>query len=559
MKVRKLMNIFTKITAFFMSVIIAVGGWFQFLKPDIPDAKSEAELANTYLGFEKIPLADEMYVIETSQLKSEEHDTLLCLQGLVNKETVKLTVVNSWTADTYLDCIEKTGVKLIRTDENGSKWTLPLLIEKFRDCIADSGYVLYRKTELAEGLNTACNYATVKGWLAVPEELKDLAESCGLKLMKDISEDEYDYKFLKKFFNEYRDEFSDKGIVHIKSEARGLRDFAIQQGMYICYTDSSRKGNRFLKKVLNDTAESGIVLGWCEKEKDFVKFISKLGYSICASDHSYNLSVLNSFDCGFSAPVTNEKITPEPDKHYISLIISDGDNVQWMTNGANEFYRYLKLERDYPVTWGFPCICQEICSATAKMFYSDADDKTEFITGPSGICYALPSAFEEKSMDEFTTQTAAAMLRSGQRIVTILDDEPKSIKMADFTRKFDYYSRFDNIDGGIIFLDPRMYGAGEGRIWFSGGKPFLTVRKTLWSTEGYDGITDEWMAEQAAEINSYAADNDSIDGYSAICVHAWSLNPENLNKFVKLLDDHIEIVSTTQLIQMITDNVNPNN
>lgn len=549
------MSFFTKITAFFMSVIIAIGGWFQFLKPKIPEAKNAAELAEVNCGFKKVPLADEIYAVETSKIKSSEKHTMQCLQGLANREKVQIFLVNGWMAEAYLEYMEKSGIKVIRTDENGSQWNLPLMLEKFRDCISDSGYVLYRDTDYAEGLNTAINYATVKGWLAVPVELKDFAESSGLKLMKDISGEEYDYKFLRKFFKEYKDEFSEKGIVHIKNAAAGLRDLAIQQGMYVCYSDSSRKGYRFLKKVLNSIGENGIVMGWCEDEKKFVEFISKLGYSISASDHCYNLSALNGFDCDFSVPEKQEKITPDPSKHYISLIFSDGDNVQWMTNGANEFYRYLALDRDYPVTWGFPCICQDICSAATNKFYSDADAKTEFIAGPSGIGYALPSAYEEKSMDKYTTQTAAAMLKSGMRIATILDDKPSAIKTASFVRTFDYYSRFDNIDGGIIFLDPYMYGAGEGQMWFSNGKPFLTVRKTLWSTEGYDGITDEWMKQQAAEINSYVADNDSIDGYSAICVHAWSLTPEKLNEFVKLLDDHIEIVSTTQLIQMITDNV----
>ncbi len=549
------MDFFTRIIAFFMSVIVSIGGWFQLFKPAIPEAKTEAELAGINVGFKKVPLADELYVVETSRIKSEERRSMQCLQGLANKEKVQIFMSNGWMANSYLEDIEKSGVKLIRTDENGNPWNFRLLIERFKDCISDSGYVLYRDSEFAEGVNTACNYATVEGWLAIPVELKDFADSCGLTLMKDISQEEYDYKFLRSFFNEYKDEFSDIGIVHIKTAAAGLRDFAIQQGMFICYTESNKEGERFLKKVLNSTAENGIVMGWCEMEKRFVEFISKLGYSICPSDHSYNLSVLNSFESEFPVPEKPEKITPDSDKHYISLIYSDGDNVQWMTNGANEYYRYLALERDYPMTWGFPCICQDICSATTKKFYSDADSLTSFISGPSGIGYGLPSAYEEKSMDEYTTQAAAAMLRSGQRIVTILDDEPSLIKTAAFTRKFDYYSRFDNIDGGIIFLDPRMYGAGEGRMWFSNGKPFLTVRKTLWSTDGYDGITDEWMQEQAAEINSYVADNDSIDGYSAICVHAWSLNPENLNEFVKLLDDHIEIVSTEQLIQMITDNV----
>lgn len=549
------MDIFTRITALFMSVIISIGGWFQFLKPEIPEAKSVDKLSQINCGIEKHPIAEKLYVVERSRIKNEESNTFLCLQGLANREKSQIFVTNGWMANKYLEYIENNGTQLIRTDESGNPWNLKTLIGQFKDCITDSGYVLYRNTEFAEGLNTAINYSTIKGWLAVPVELKEFAENCGLKLMKDISEEKYNYKFLKNFFDEYKDEFSDKGIVHIKTSACGLRDFAIQQKMFLCYTDPTVQGRSFLKKVLNETAENGIVFGWCEDEKHFVEFISKLGFSIVASDHSYNLSVLNGIDCDFEAPKAQEKITPNPDKHYISLIFSDGDNVQWITNGYSEYYRYLSIKRDYPVTWGFPCFCQELCSAATKAIYSSGDYKTDFIAGPSGIAYALPSAFEEKSMDWFTTQTSAAMLRSGMRIVTILDDKPSAIKTASFVRKFDYYSRFDNIDGGIIFLDPRMYSAGEGQVWFSNGKPFLTIRKTLWASDGYDGITDEWMKAQADEINSYVADNNSIDGYSAICVHAWSVTPEKLNEFVKLLDDHIEIVSTANLIQMITENV----
>lgn len=551
------MDIFTKITAFFVSIAIAIGGWFQYLKPAIPEAKTAEELAEINYGFKTPPIADELYVISGSQIKGDEYHTLVCLQGLANREKVQLVIANGWMVNTALGYMEQSGIKLVKNDENGNLWTLRTLIEKFKNYIADSGYVLYRYSEFAEGLNTANNYATLKGWLAVPTELKDFAESCGLTLKKDISEEKYDYRFLRKFFNEYKKEFSESGIVHVKSVAVGLRDFAIQQGMYICYTDSTSKGDRFLKKVLNSIGESGLIMGWCELEKNFVKLASKQGYAVSPADYSYNLSVLNSFECDFTAPAKHEKITPSPDKHYVSFVFSDGDNVQWVTNGCSEYYRHLALERDYPLTWGLPCICQEICPNVTKTMYAAVDDKTDFIAGPSGIGYALPSVFEEKSMDRYTTQTAAAMLRSGIRIVNILDDKPSAIKTASFIRKFDYYSRFDNIDGGIVFLDPNKYESGAGEIWFSNGKPFVSVRKSLWADEGYDGVTDEWMAQQAEEINSYEANNNSVDGYSAICIHAWSMTPEKLNEFVKLLDDHIEIVSTTQLIDMIAENVNP--
>lgn len=549
------MSIFTRISAFFMSLIVSFGGLFQFFRPQVPQAKSEAELMQLENCFEKHEISDTLYVVDPSHIKSSEYDALRCLQGLANKEKAQIFIANCWMARQFLKQLESKGITLCYNDKSGNPWNLKSLIEKFKDCISDSGYVLYRYSEFAEGYNTACNYATVKGWLAISAEMQSFADECGLKMMKDISQEEYDYKFLEKFFDEYKDNFSDAGIVHIKASSAGLRDFAIQQKMFICYTDPSRNGERFLKKVLNGIGESGLVMGWCENEKTFVKFISKLGFAISPSDHSYNLSVMNGFDSDFTVPARQEKITPDPNKHYVALIYSDGDNIQWMTNGFNEFYRHLALQRDYPVTWGFPCMCESVCPAVTKEIYSVADENTSFIAGPSGIGYALPSAFEDKSMDAYTTETAAAMLKSGMRVATILDDEPSAIKTAAFARKFDYYSRFDNIDGGIIFLDPRMYGAGEGRVWFSNDKPFLTVRKTLWSTDGYDGITEQWMAEQAEEINSYKADINSINGYSAICIHAWSLTPENLPKLLAMLDEHIELVSAEQLIEMITENV----
>lgn len=541
----------SRIIAFFTSIAVAIGGFFCLFKPAVPKAVSSDELMSMDGVFEKHEIADTVYAARFNRLNPNEHMILRCLQGLVNRDKVHMLLMQCGQDSRYLQQLADSGKEIVNIT-----WTLPELIDFFSEYITDSGYVLYRNSEYAEGLNTACNYATIRGWLPVPVEAKETVEKCGLKMMKDISNEEYNYKFLKKFFNEYKDEFSDIGIAHIKTSAAGLRDFAIQQKLFLCYTKSDTAGDRFLKKVLNKTADNGIVIGWCEAEKHFVSLISKCGFSIIPADHSANLSVLNSLECEIPDITSKNTVTPDPDKHYISLIFSDGDNVQWMTNGCSEFYRGQNIERDYPITWGIPELCQELSSATAfNMKTSVKHEGDSFIAGPSGIGYALPSVYEEKSMDTYTTLSASAMLKSKVRIACLLDDKPSAFKEAALARKFDYYSRFDNIDGGIIFLDPAMYSAGQGRVWFSNGKPFLTVKKTLWSPDGYDGITPEWMQEQADIINSYVADNHSINGYSAICIHAWSLTPENLDKLVSMLDSHIEIVNTDELIRMITENV----
>ena len=107
------MDIFTRIIAFFMSVIVSIGGWFQFFKPAIPEAKSVEELAEINMGFKKVPLADELYVVETSRVNGTEFRSMQCLQGLANKEKVQIFMSNGWMANSYLDDIKNSGIKLI--------------------------------------------------------------------------------------------------------------------------------------------------------------------------------------------------------------------------------------------------------------------------------------------------------------------------------------------------------------------------------------------------------------------------------------------------------------
>lgn len=546
-----MISFFNKITAFFVSLAVAFGGIFCLFKPAILSPVSQDELKNMGSLFEEKELDDTIYVVTVSGVNYDMHITLECLQGLVNRDKIRLYMPKTWIDQNYINQIEASGVKIIRKTLSFEE-----VIQQFWDAIADSGFVLYRNSDYAEGQNVALSYASAKGWLAVAEDLKERAEACGLKMIKDISNDNVDYDYMLNFFNEYKDCFSKNGIVHIKSGAAGLRDFAVQQRMFVCYTGIDNEAQKFLKKVLNGIGENGIVLGWCEQEKHFVEFISRLGYSIVAADHSYNLSVLNSFHSDYTCEKEVKSITPDPDKHYISLIFSDGDNVQWISNGYSEFRRGQNIQRDYPITWGIPMIAQDLCSAVGKETTSAVKNEQDcFMAGPSGVGYCLPSAFEEKSMGKFSTDTAAAMLKSGLRTMCILDDKPIVFGERLFTRKFDYFSRFDNIDGGIIFLDPKMYSAGEGRIWFSNDKPFLSLKTTLYTDDGYDDVTKEWMQEQADIINSYVADNHSIKGYSAICVHAWSVTPENLDYLVSLLDEHIEIVNIDELLKMISENI----
>ncbi len=540
-----------------MAFVIALGGISMLFRPAVPAAIGVDELEKMPQIINTVPLAEKVYVVSMGSIKEEELDTAICLQGLVNREKAQLYMTDGGIYKAYLDAICKEGVEVVTAAPDGSEWNLQSLIKEFKSCITDGGYVLYRNSEFAEGLNTACNYATLNGWLAVPEELKDSAEECGLTLKKDISKDDYNFKYLDKFFEENKDGFNKNAVVHVKTVFKGLRDLAIQQKFFITYSDETVSGKSHLKKVMKWTGGNSYILGWAETEKHFVRFISGYGCAVIPSDHSRNTSFLNAYKCEIPAQTgKGEPVKADFSKHYAAIVFSDGDNSQWVQNDFGAYYQKIGSFDTFPMTWTFPLIQQEINPACSERIYNLAGKNNSFAAGVSGSGYMNPSQFKPKCLDKYTAQTAAMMLKSNIDVVTILDDKPSLLGEKAYAQSFDYYSRFENIRGGIVMQDPGRYESGKGRVWFSNGKPFISVRLSLWYTDGAEGeaVPDEWIEAQAAKVNSSAKNPASIDGYTVINVNPWTFTVENLVYFVSLLDENVQLVTAEQLIDLMTEN-----
>lgn len=68
-------------------------------------------------------------------------------------------------------------------------------------------------------------------------------------------------------------------------------------------------------------------------------------------------------------------------------------------------------------------------------------------------------------------------------------------------------------------------------------------------------VSHEWLKNAAEEINAMPADIYSQKGYSYINIHPWSMNIDDVDYFVSLLDEHIEIVSADEFLDLVKDNV----
>ena len=552
------MSIIKTAIALFLSIVMFILNGIGSLLPGfIPEAKSASELEELADIFDEYPLAEEIVVVRSSKLTKDERAAVTCLQGLVGRTEASIFINYGYDSKTELRDLENAGCKLLYTDAGGNEWSLKNLIPRYASHIKDNGYVLFTDSNTHAQINMAFNLATVYGWLAVPQSAEGIVKALGMEKREDLTDDELDFNYQRDFYNKHKDEFRKDALVHLYSYASGLRDLAVQQRIFITYVeDDDYIGRTFRDQILNDLEPASVVLGWCKYEVKFTESVSSFGHYVIPSDHSFNASILT---CNQIETVSlgreSETVELDPEKHYVAIVYSDGDNAQWISNGYKEFYTWQSYDIDTPITWTFAPQMSEF-SPTAVNKALDNLGEDSFITGPSGAGYARISKMAAKELEAYSDLTAAAMLRTGMTTMTLLDTKPNLLTNSLFANKLKYFARYDNIHGGIIQMDPDRYSSGEGRVYFVNDKPFVSVRLSLWHPSGSaEEVTQEWLREQAEIVNGYPADIGSINGYTVINVHPWTVGPDDLAYFISQLDDGVEVISADDMIAALTANI----
>lgn len=524
-----------------------------------PEPLSEQSLVEMQEKFDKNELADEITVVRLSALTHAQRHAVIALQGLVARDKPQIFIDFGYETNKYaLAEMQNAGYELVYNDESGNPWNFSSLVTKFKAYIADGGYTLYATTDDHGQLNTAINYATLNGWLPVTPADEEAVIQLGLTKKADISGDDINLKYIKNFYKENKDKFRNDTLVHMYHYAMGMRDFAVQQNIFVMYVeDADYEARLFRDSVMRELKPSSVIFGWCQYEIKFTESASRYGHTVIPSDHSYNLSILSSFnatDEKFDSPYEG-KVELDPTKHYVAIVYSDGDNLQWIQNGFNEFHTWQSYGLDTPVSWTFAPIASQVSDVDVKRTLANSQNAT-FITGPSGGGYSRITNMNSDELEAFSDYTASAMLESGLGILTLLDEIKYDTFDSSMQKRLGYFSRYDNIKGGILQLDPNNYAGGGGRVYFSDDKPFLTVGFSLWHPSGNaDEVTNEWLAEQAAIINEKSADIKTVNGYTVINVHPWTVGPDDLAYFVSQLEDGVEVIPVDELLAAIEQNI----
>lgn len=411
-------------------------------------------------------------------------------------------------------------------------------------------------------VNMAATACAAGNLLGVPRVLAERAGRYGLKPRFDTADFKGgDAERQRAVWLLFRDRLKRDCLVHqVTTEEgfhHGLRDYAISHGAF-CFFARPEEDADFLREVLGWARKGIPVYGWTTDELAFVRELSLFGDYLIPSDWSCNHSL---FARGRYSRLKQrgrtETPVADPAAHYLAIVVSDGDNVQWLErNFATDglYGQRIRRARPYKMSWTAAPLLGKLCPEALRGIYARAEKDT-FVCGVSGIGYTNCMTFPESRLAAFARKTATGMKYADMRVVTLLDDM-RRIPAEGPEGRLARFAEQENISGGIWELDPDRYQSGRGKIFWAKGKPFISVGVSLWHPScKAESVTREWLDSVAAEIAAKPADLRSERGYTVLNVHPWSICMDDVDYLVSRLPGRIKIVSAEELVALVAANV----
>lgn len=486
---------------------------------------------------------------ENKELKIFRNFDFESSKGLNKDELVMATAIQGFfsrNGGEYYYQFEKNDVWLedLKTNYNVKfiETTLEEMLVNFRTNFTNK-YVLYNQDK--EGnLNVARSIAGAKNFLPVEVKYENMVKSLGFEMGVDartMSE--------KKCFDLYKDELNNTALIQQNPETTQefLTDYGIAGKYFFFWPKDMTDPDiiSFRKEVHEWAKDDCPIFGWVPNDETIdVNISSTNGQFTIPSDWARNMSVFacKSFfgESKFKNPIKDDKtIVAENGKHYVTIMMSDGDNVQTWYNTFPFNPSYLGAKRDdFKMGWSIQPSLIDLGRNILNYVFDHRDKNDFYVCSVSGHGYMNPRIFPKEALTSYTNHLNSYLEQTDLSVVQILDSGPSKEAIAE-------YAKIPALNGGIYCYGDK-YAGGHGSIFWANEKPFVSMRETLWNAD---------VNVIANRINNYSTDITSIQAYTAINLHPWSMKYSDVCDLVKLLDEHVEIVTADEFIRLITDNV----
>ena len=504
-------------------------------------SNKEEKVEHTSVYWKTPKIADTVYTVDASKLSHSLWVTLESLQGILAQKEAKIFIYsdNKLRNDWFDDMKKTCNFNVVNITD---PWEL---LKMFKDEF-DSKYIFYTKTgedEKDTSINVACALSALNKNIIVSDEIEAEAISHGYTRLLDATT-----MSTADIFNKYKDQLNNTMFINQKPSNINLRDYAIASKTLIGCLETVDEA---LKQPIVDwLKKDSVVLGWNDGtggEMKFVKWLTENQLELLPSDNCVDLSFYSAYNPNklYKQKRKSKEITPQKNKHYLAMVMSDGDNLHWLQGDfKSESWFGSPYRGQFPVNWTISPSTYDLNASVLDYLYGQMSDNDYFVTAPSGFAYRnIGDCISNKS---FAQTTVKYMHDLDQHVINFLDWA--------VCNKPDHFLEFMKSDviKGAVWSENRLHLSGAGEVVWKYDKPIVAIRDALY--ERQEG--DLRIGPTAARINAYPCDPSKIDGYTIIMCGCWVEGKmDKLRQFVDLLDDHVELVTVDQIIDMVAKNV----
>ena len=201
-----------------------------------------------------------------------------------------------------------------------------------------------------------------------------------------------------------------------------LREYAVALGAVVVWLDPKKDAeSRLLNRFLDLMPAGANYMGWWPEEEPGVTRLSLYGFTTIASDYCTNLT----FHSGTSRSIFLRPLPAKPaleNKIYVTFIISDGDNLQYVAHRMRRFWDDPNRGAA-PIGWTVSPAMVDAMPAALSYYHRTATDNDNLISGPSGYGYTYPNNWVTQSLSselaDFVAKTEEYNVAAGLRVITI--------------------------------------------------------------------------------------------------------------------------------------------
>ena len=478
-----------------------------------------------------------LYVIPVAAMTGPERVLIATLQGILAQDSDEQIYIHPEVGgyETWLqDLVTNHGVTRV---DIGDPWWL---VDHFRPSI--TGYLLYATGN--DSISAATSLAGLERAVLVESSIEAQAVAHGLSLVLDMRG--LDEAWVLANHGLRLNWFM--AVEQKESFEHSLRDYAVMARAFVFYDGNSS----FRESVMAWLLKDSVLLGWGDAslgEDVFIRSGSQEGVFTLPADHAHNLAPLSGLPTVQQAQKPHAPTVAEPAVHYVSFLMTDGDNVQWALGDLQSDTRWFgsPLRGNFDMGWGFPPSLAYLAPSVMGWYYENAANgpgRDAFVAGPSGGGYFYPSLFPPDDLVDHVAQLAEWMALGDLGVVEILD----FYSFTD-TTLWDLYTERPEIDG-LIYLEYGDHSLPGGKVVWSNAKPVVSPSIKLWQ-----GLANSDPTTIMTRINAAPRDPTSPLGYTLVIVGVWNHSLDDIQGIINGLAGDTRVVAPDTLVQLMRDEI----